>query len=111
MRDKQPLALLKAMTNSAKPARDFKAAILKRAAETGLDSFVQHDKDVPELYPKNHIENVISSWSDCFSASIPQASLASSRRLRRRRLVRESSSLTLIPCALPKHMRPGEPLA
>ena len=49
MRDKQPLALLKAMTNSAKPARDFKAAILKRAAETGLNHFEQHDKDVLEL--------------------------------------------------------------
>ena len=36
MRNKQSLAMLKGMTNSAPPARDFKAAILKRAAETGV---------------------------------------------------------------------------
>ena len=40
MREKQPLALLKAMVSSAKPARDFKAAILKRAAETGWCEFL-----------------------------------------------------------------------
>ena len=36
MRNKVTLPMLKAMTNSAPPARDFKAAILKRAAETGV---------------------------------------------------------------------------
>ena len=35
MRNKQSLALLKAMVNSAAPARDFKAAILQKAKETG----------------------------------------------------------------------------
>ncbi len=35
MRNKVSLPMLKAMVNAAAPARDFKAAILKRAAETG----------------------------------------------------------------------------
>jgi hypothetical protein len=39
MREKQSLALLKAMVNSAPPARDFKAAIVKKAGDTGKITF------------------------------------------------------------------------
>lgn len=35
MRDKQPLALLQALAKKADPARDFKAAILEKAQQTG----------------------------------------------------------------------------
>ena len=35
MRNKQSLALLKAMVSSMAPARDFKAAIMQKAKETG----------------------------------------------------------------------------
>jgi hypothetical protein len=35
MRNKVPLAALQAAVKKAEPARDFKAAIMKRAAETG----------------------------------------------------------------------------
>ncbi len=35
MRDKQPLALLQALAKKAEPARDFKAAILEKAQQTG----------------------------------------------------------------------------
>jgi hypothetical protein len=36
MRQKVPLAALQALVKKAQPARDFKAAILKRTAETGV---------------------------------------------------------------------------
>ena len=35
MRNKQSLAMLKAMVSSMAPARDFKAAIMQKAKETG----------------------------------------------------------------------------
>ncbi|GAX74704.1 hypothetical protein CEUSTIGMA_g2152.t1 [Chlamydomonas eustigma] len=44
MREKQSLALLKAMVNSAPPARDFKAAIMKKAGETGKPGLIAEVK-------------------------------------------------------------------
>lgn len=35
MRNKQPLLVLKNLVKSAPPARDFKGAIMQKAAETG----------------------------------------------------------------------------
>ena len=43
MREKVPLATLSTLIKAAQPARDFRGAVLRRAAETGTIGLVRYD--------------------------------------------------------------------